>query len=892
MKKQERSLQSSHEQESVILRTLVDNLPDGVFLKDTKSRFVFANHVISHLMGAPEPSALIGRTDHDYFPKEVADAFLADERTVIESRQPVVNREESESKSGKFRWLTTKVPLVDAHGEVTGVLGITRDITVRHEAEAELKISEERYRSLFENMLNGFAYCRMIFENGQPRDFIYLGVNAAFETLTGLRHVVGKKVTEVIPGIRDTNPELFEVYGRVSLTGKPEKLETFVPELDIWFSISVYCPEKEHFIAVFENITDRKRLQDSLEQERTLFLALINSLHDQISVKDREGRFVVANPSEAHFKGVEDPAHLVGKTEHDFHERALADKLRSDERRVTEDGISVVDLEESKKSAKGELRWFLTTKIPFRDPSGAIMGLVSSSHDITQRRQAGDKQREQAALLDIATDAILVRDMNSRIVYWNKSSATIYGWRLEEALGQEADRLLFSPARAAEPENAVAIVKEKGEWNGEVHQQSKEGRELTIETRWTLLRGSEGTPTGILCVNTDVTERRAVQSQLLRAQRLESLGTLAGGIAHDLNNVLSPIIMGVEGLGLYCPDTRAATILGIIRTAAQRGASIVHQVLSFARGKEGERTEVQLKHIIREVGQIMEETFPKSIETRIEVPKDLPAVVADSTQIHQVLMNLCVNARDSMPNGGRLGLSAEAVHLDETYSRMHVEAQPIDYVVLKVEDTGHGIPPGLVEKIFEPFFTTKEVGKGTGLGLSVTRTIVKSHGGFINLYSEPGRGSSFKVYLPTAHPVPERTETASEGIPMGEDELILVIDDEAAVREIARQILESYGYRVVTASDGAEAMAIYMQRRGEIQAVVTDMAMPYMDGAATARALRKINPGVKIVATSGLLAVGQSKKMIELGIQEFLAKPYTAESLLAALRRVLDAPPP
>jgi len=284
----------------------------------------------------------------------------------------------------------------------------------------------------------------------------------------------------------------------------------------------------------------------------------------------------------------------------------------------------------------------------------------------------------------------------------------------------------------------------------------------------------------------------------------------------------------------------------------------------------------------------MQETFPKTIEIRTEIPKDLPPVRADATQIHQVLMNLCLNARDAMPNGGRLTVTAEPIRLDETFARMHLDAKPIDYVVLKVEDTGTGMAPDVVEKIFEPFFTTKEVGKGTGLGLSVTRTIVKSHDGFITVYSEFGRGSSFKVYLPTAREIEERSEVITEGVPMGKGELVLVVDDEAAVREIARQILESYGYRVVTANDGAEAVALYAQETREIQAVITDMVMPYMDGAATARALGRINPEVKIIATSGLAS---DRKATNVEIREFLAKPYTANTLLETLRRVLDAAP-
>ena len=764
----------------------------------------------------------------------------------------------------------------------------------RTKAVAPLHSSEEQYRSLFQNMLNGFAHCRMIFENDQPRDFVYLDVNAAFEALTGLRGVQGKKVSEVIPGLRETNPELLEVYGRVARTGVPEKIETYVPELKIWFSISAYSPEPEHFVAVFDNITERRRLELSLEKERALLLTLINSLPDLVYVKDRDSRFVLVNHAMADFAGASDPADMIGKTDKDFLPQDLADKYMSEERQVIEQGIELANVEEHSRSARGEFRWLLTTKVPLRGESGAITGLVGSSHDITLRKLAEQKRREQAALLDIATDAILVRDMGNRIQYWNRSAARIFGWSQEEALGMDAARLIFNPARSEESLKAFSIVIDKGEWSGELHPMTRDGRELTVESRWTLVRDLEGTPTGVLSVSSDVTERRAVQSQLLRVQRLESLGTLAGGIAHDLNNVLSPILMGVEGLSLLHPDDRSRQILDIIKTAGQRGASIVRQVLSFARGMEGERAEVQLKHILREVDQIIEETFPKSIEIRAQVPKDLPPVVADATQVHHVLMNLCLNARDAMPDGGRLTLSAETARVDETYARMHVEARPIDYVVVKVEDTGTGMSPGLVEKIFDPFFTTKDPGKGTGLGLSMARTIVKSHGGFINVYSEIGKGSSFKVYLPTAVQTAggEEAEPAAKGIPMGEGELILVVDDEAAVREIARQILESYGYRVITAADGAEAVAIFAEKKGEILAVVTDMVMPSMDGAATVRALRKIDPGLRIIATSGLVVSDQSTSLVSLGIWEFLPKPYTADTLLETLGRVLETARP
>ena len=540
----------------------------------------------------------------------------------------------------------------------------------------------------------------------------------------------------------------------------------------------------------------------------------------------------------------------------------------------TEDGIlvmaGIIDITERKR-VEEEVRKL-----------NAELGL-----ELEAAKLSAQKLREQATLLDIASDAIFVRDMRHDIVYWNKSAERIYGWSFAEAIGKNADDLLGT--HAPDELHAYEIVLEKGEWAGEFNRKSKDGRELAIQARWTAVRDPQGKPRGILAVNTDITEQRSIQRQLLRAQRLESIGTLAGGVAHDLNNILAPILMGVEALAIQCGES-SQKILGIMKTAAQRGANIVQQVLSFARGIEGEQAEVQLKHLIREVEQLIRETFPKIIEIRSQVPKDLMTVMGETTQLHQVLMNLCVNARDAMPDGGILTLSAENVELDETYARMNIEARPIRYVALKVEDTGTGIAPGILEKIFDPFFTTKGLLKGTGLGLSTAHSIAKAHGGFINVYSEVGKGSAFKVYIPAADQgQADRVEKVPEGIPMGEGELILVVDDEAAVREITKQILESYGYQVLLAKDGTEAVVHYAEKRGQIRVVLTDMMMPFMDGAATIRALRRIDATVKIISTSGLATPGQAKEAAGLGVDAFLAKPYTAEALLEKLRNVLGA---
>jgi CheY-like chemotaxis protein len=369
---------------------------------------------------------------------------------------------------------------------------------------------------------------------------------------------------------------------------------------------------------------------------------------------------------------------------------------------------------------------------------------------------------------------------------------------------------------------------------------------------------------------------------------MESIGTLAGGIAHDLNNVLSPILMAIDMLQLKAADESSKRWLDVLRTNAERGGNMVRQVLSFARGVEGERVALQPKHLVKEIVKILRETLPKTIEISFHVPDDLWIISADATQMHQVLMNLCVNARDAMPEGGSISIKAQNVFVDENYARMHIEAKAGRFVVITVSDTGPGMTPEIQSRIFEPFFTTKEMTKGTGLGLSTALTIVKSHGGFINVYSELHKGSQFAVYIP-ALDTPDSLESAAAqtDLPLGQGELILVVDDEESIREITRGTLETFGYTVLTASDGTEALALYADKKNEIAVVLTDMVMPFMDGPATIRALQRMNPKVRIIAASGLGTGHRAGEGSLEGVAVFLNKPYTAERLLKTLADVL-----
>jgi len=387
----------------------------------------------------------------------------------------------------------------------------------------------------------------------------------------------------------------------------------------------------------------------------------------------------------------------------------------------------------------------------------------------------------------------------------------------------------------------------------------------------------------------DITERRRLEQQFLRSQRMESIGTLAGGIAHDLNNTLTPILLSIDLMRLDLSEAERQSTLDAIEASAQRGADMVRQVLTFARGVEGRRTKVEPALLLGDIARMITDTFPRGIVLATRVADALPSMQGDPTQLHQVLLNLAVNARDAMPAGGRLTLSAESVSIDEASAHISGDTRPGPYVVFGIEDSGTGIPRDVIEQIFDPFFTTKETGHGTGLGLSTSLAIVKSHGGFLRVYSEPGNGTTFRVYIPvagleTSEPYPESTQPP----PRGNDELILVVDDEASIRQMARQTLEAFGYRALLASDGADAVAQYAARPQEIACVLTDMMMPVMDGVTTIRVLRRMNPQLRIVAASGLAANGSVAKTSEAGVRHFLPKPYTAYALLVTLRSALD----
>jgi PAS domain S-box-containing protein len=512
-----------------------------------------------------------------------------------------------------------------------------------------------------------------------------------------------------------------------------------------------------------------------------------------------------------------------------------------------------------------------------------------SLEDITEQRKAEAQMREQAQLLHIATDAIYVLDLNGQIRFWNQGAERLFGWTPVEVLECHAESLLFKQGSIEFQRDIQQIIK-ANHWMGEWNQINRDGKDLVVQYQGTLVKDDQAKPKSILLVGSDVTEKRRLEAQLLQMQRLECLGSLAGGVAHDLNNVLTPISMVLEMLESE-PDPKERTeMIQLLSQNVQRGSDIVRQMLSFGRGTESCFINVIPAVVLKELLRMARETFPANIELNYELRKDSWMIHGNATQIHQVLLNLLVNARDAMPNGGKITIAGENVDLDEIFVAMNPDVQPGRFVVLEVSDTGTGIPPELLDRIFDPFFTTKAAGKGTGLGLSTVFNIVKNHKGFIRVHSKLGAGTKFRVFFPAAFA--ETTKVSEEQLTpfsLGQGELILLVEDEKNVLEICGRVLTHQGFTVHLARDGTDAVAELVREADRVRLVITDLVMPHMDGLALIRALRKISPDKPVLAITGHHEQeAELRKTFEDSIP-VLRKPFTSAQLNSTIFQLLHA---
>ena len=631
-------------------------------------------------------------------------------------------------------------------------------------------------------------------------------------------------------------------------------------------------------------MTERRMLEEKFREQASL----LDKAQDAILAHDLEQRITYWN------KGAE---RLYGWSAQEVVGRPLAQLLYKDpeafyraSEQVIQTGEWVGELHQIGKDGRGLVivgHWTLV-----RDAAGQAKSVLAINTDITGRKQTDEALKMQGRVLESMAEGVTVCDEDGIIVFSNDSCNTMFGYNSGELIGQHYSVIRSLPqdeSRRAMDE-LFGVLREKGAWMGEMNSRKKDGTPFITRSRISVLE-MDGVRSFVAVVE-DITEKKNMEAKFLRSQRMESVGRLSSGIAHDMNNILTPIFISSFMLRRKLPPEDFEKMLGNIETNAQRGADLIKQLLTVNCDMSGQRHVVQTSQLASDMMKIMSGTFPKNITLSANTPEDVWPVIGDPTQLHQVLLNLCVNARDAMPAGGVLSLSTENIRLDENFAAMNVDAMPGPYVVIRVSDTGEGIPAEVIDKIFDPFFTTKETGKGTGLGLSTVMGIVKSHQGFVNLRSRVSMGSVFEIYLPAA---PDAVAASSAApamqAPRGQGELILVVDDEEVIREVVQKTLCAHGYRVITAGDGTEAIAQFSQNRGEIKAVLTDIMMPFMDGVTLSRTLKKMDPTIQIIATSGMgSAKGRQDKaaaLASLQINTFLNKPYSANEILTAIGELL-----
>ncbi|MCX6144303.1 MAG: PAS domain S-box protein, partial [Ignavibacteriales bacterium] len=535
---------------------------------------------------------------------------------------------------------------------------------------------------------------------------------------------------------------------------------------------------------------------------------------------------------------------------------------------------------------------YLSTSV-VRDGYGKTIALIGAATDITERKRAESNLRESEgrfrSLIDAARDVIFTATPRGVITSLNQAFESSTGWSRAEWLGKKYYDLFHSEDIDGSRQYFIRALEGVKVPVREIRIHRKEGGYAVGEFTITPQK-ERGKVVGLIGVARDVTERKRLEDQYRHAQKMESLGTLAGGIAHDFNNILA-IILGHASLiprNQGNPAKQTANIDAVIQ-ASHRGAALVRQLLTFASKSDILFESVQLNEVVTETTRLLGETFPKTIIVRLQLEQNLPTIVADPNQLHQLLLNLCINARDAMPRGGMLSIRTTFVG-GETLSHHFPNVGAKTYIVLQVSDTGHGMDQATKRRIFEPFFTTKEKGKGTGLGLATVYGIVESHGGFVDVDSEVGVGSTFHVYFPTQVIGEEKTEsqgTSTDDVPGG-TETILIVEDEEMLREMLKTVLGSKGYQVLTASDGIEAVEIYTLHRENISLVVADIGLPRLAGSEVFLRLKQNNPEIKVVLASGFLEPALKAEMVKAGAKEVIQKPYQPNEFLRSVRKALD----
>jgi PAS domain S-box-containing protein len=881
-------------EERNLLRTLIDNIPDLIYVKDAESRFVVANPAIAQLMRRGSPEELLGKSDFDFFPKELAASYFADEQAIIQSGQALVNWEEaSVDAKGELKWLSTsRVPLRDKHGHVIGIIGIGRDITERKQAEEALRAERELLRTMIDNIPD-YIYVKDV--EGR-----FLVANRGLAKLVGAKEpddLLGKTDFNFFPKdlataffsdeqaiIRSGQPLVSQEEASMDAEGNPKWTST--SKVPLWDKNG----QAIGIIGIGRDITERKQAEEALRESNQALKALVDASPVAIICMDRAGTVTMANPAAERMFGWSEremlgrPIPMVQEDKRKFYYALRAAVLR---------GQSVPGQEMQALKKDGSMVDVIVSMAPLRDGAGEIRGSMEIALDITSRKQAEAQLRLQAAALESAANAVAITDKSGDILYLNPAFTVMTGYSAEEVAGKNMHILNSGKYPKSYFEKMWNAILAGKVWQEEIINCRKDGTLYTEMQTITPVRDDRGAIIRFVAIKNDITETKQLAQQLSQSQKMESIGRLASGVAHDFNNLLT-VVLSYSDVLLERSDLepRAHKQMEEIKKAAVRAASLTRQLLAFSRQQVLEPKILNLNAIVTDTEKMLRRLIGEDVELLTMLDPNLGSVKADPGQIEQIVMNLSVNARDAMPEGGRLIIETSNADLDEEYARFHPPSTPGRYILLTVTDTGVGMDQETKAHIFEPFFTTKELGKGTGLGLSTVYGIVRQSGGYIWVYSEPKQGSVFKIYLPRVNAPAEQirpSEPATEHL--RGTETVLVVEDEESLRTLTCSLLQLSGYTVLEAKSGPLAVELARQHSGPIQLLLTDVVMPEMSGSKVAEEFTHIHPEAKVVFMSGYTRFSAMDSGLVDSKVALLQKPFSKAALLCKVREALDAPP-
>lgn len=850
---------------------------DGIAIIGLDNRFSFVNEAWARMHGYSKDELIGQSLLMVHTPEQLASCASLNTEVAEKGHAQAEIGHKRKDGSTFPAWMSISA-VKDASGHVTGLIGIANDITWRKESALELERARTYYQTLLETASDGIHILDL---EGNLVD-----ASASFYRMLGFDSRNHLRMKASVWSVEWPAAELKDRLARY--LAQPEVFETIHRRHDgslfpVEISVrGVKFEGADYIYASSRDITARKQAEAQLKERENQLQIFIEYSPAAIAMFDRDMGCLAASRRWLEYYHTATPAAGI---EAQVAEREIPFRWRKHHQLCLQGVVEKSD-EDSFVRADGSrefIRWEIR---PWCRDDGVIGGSIIFIDIITARKLAEEKIREQARLIEEADDAIILRNLEGVIEIWNHGAQSMYGWTAAEALGRNP--VYLGVFDAGEFNAAMGKLLQDGVWSGEFSARTRDQRPILVEARWTLLRDEQGTPKKVLSISRNVTMQRKLEAQLLRSERIQTIGTLSSGVAHDLNNILTPLLMGIPILREDTLSESGRQLLDLMEGSVSRGADIVRQLLLFARGGEARKMPMNPVRQIHETVKIINETFPKNLTLKTCYPEDIWPVMADSSQIYHVFLNLAVNARDAMPDGGVLSIAVENLRLTTMPVVAGPQAKPGPYVAIRISDTGEGMPPEVLDHIFEPFYTTKEFGKGTGLGLSVVLGVVQGHGGFVDVHSSRGAGSEFIVYLPAVPTTPVDAAPDSQANPWrGNGELILAVDDEPALLNVLVKVLEKHGYRPLAADGGAQALKLQQEHPG-IAAVISDFSMPGMDGFELATRLKLANPELKIMIATGLADSLEVTKFQNLGVQSILRKPYSAESMLTALGQTLS----